>query len=73
MWNGEFSDGWIPLLEERGSLTANDVADLNARVDTWRSEMTPTSPFIYALIFIVIVSLLTLAYVRFIRNKPLSG
>lgn len=73
LWSEELADSWIPLLVERGSITAEDSAVLHAKVEAWRSEMTPTSPFVYALIFVLIVSLLAVAYTRYLKNKPVGS
>ncbi len=73
VWDGEVSASWIPLLVKRENISQADADSLAEKVDVWRSEMTPTSPFVYALIFIVIVSLLVVAYTRYIKNKPVGS
>jgi len=73
LWDDEVSGSWISLLVERGDITLADSAALAEKVAAWRSAFEPTSPFIYALIFVVIVGLLAVAYTWFIRNKPVSA
>ncbi len=72
VWTTELEPSWLPLLVERGSIRTDEAAALGETVAAWRSDMEPTSPFVYALIFIVVVSLLAVGYARFIRNRPVG-
>jgi predicted nucleic acid-binding Zn-ribbon protein len=68
MWNGEMVEGWLPLMESRGDLSADQRKLVEAKVQEWRESFEATSPFTYALLFVVIVAILTGLYVK-MRKK----
>ncbi|MEK6650912.1 MAG: hypothetical protein AABY75_08040 [Bacteroidota bacterium] len=71
MWTAEMVNGWVPLMESRGDLTADQKKLVEGKVEEWRESFAGTSPFTYALIFVVIVGMLAVAYTRW--KKPVVG
>ncbi len=64
VWQSEMVNGWLPLMESRGDLSADQRKLVEAKVQEWRESFEGTSPFTYALLFIVIVAILAALYVR---------
>lgn len=64
MWQAEMVNGWLPLMESRGDLSPEQKKLITDKVEDWRDSFAGTSPFTYALIFVVIVGLLAVVYVR---------
>lgn len=64
MWQSEMTNGWLPLMESRGDISADQRKLVAGKVEEWRSSFEGTSPFTYALIFVVAVAILAAIYVR---------
>lgn len=68
VWQSEFVNGWLPLMESRGDLSADQRKLVDAKVQEWRESFEATSPFTYALLFVVIVAILATLVVK-LRKK----
>lgn len=68
VWQSELVNGWLPLMESRGDLSADQRKLVESKVQEWRESFEGTSPFTYALLFVVIVSILAALYVK-MRKK----
>jgi hypothetical protein len=64
VWQAEFVNGWLPLMESRGDLSPEQRKLVQAKVDEWRDSFEGTSPFTYALLFVVVVAILAALYVK---------
>lgn len=64
VWQSELVNGWLPLMESRGDLSADQRKLVDAKVQEWRESFEGTSPFTYALLFVVIVAILAALYVK---------
>jgi outer membrane murein-binding lipoprotein Lpp len=68
VWNGEIGKTWIPLLSEKGMLTADQKKSLEARYDAWRSSVSGPSLWVYVLIALVLGGIAWAGYRR--MQKP---
>jgi hypothetical protein len=64
VWQSELINGWLPLMESRGDLSADQRKLVEAKVQEWRESFEATSPLTYALLFVVIVAILAALYVK---------
>ena len=69
LWNAELQPTWIPILVESGKLTQDQKKEIEDLVKNWESVVTPTSPYVYLLLGIIIL-LLGWGILVFMRKKP---
>jgi hypothetical protein len=64
LWQAEMTNGWLPLMESRGDLSADQRKLVEAKLQEWRESFEGTSPLTYAILFAVIVAILAALYVK---------
>ena len=56
VWKADLDPTWLPLLVETGKITANQKAEIEKRVESWHSAITPVSPIVYVVFAILILA-----------------
>ena len=69
IWKSNLKPIWLPVLVESGKLTVDQKNKIEKAVDSWHSAVTPTSPIVYAVIIILILTIILGLAMRF-RKKP---
>jgi hypothetical protein len=69
IWKNNLEPIWLPVLVESGKLTVDQKNKIEKAVDSWHSAVTPTSPIVYAVIIILILTIILGLAMRF-RKKP---
>jgi endonuclease III len=69
VWKSNLKPTWLPVLVESGKLTVDQKNKIEGAVDSWQSAVTPSSPLVYAVIIIVILTIILGLAMRF-RKKP---
>jgi len=71
VWKTDIESAWLPVLVESGKITADQKAAIEKSFDSWRKEVTPISPIVYALGAVAIL-LFIWSLTRRGRKKPLT-
>jgi hypothetical protein len=69
IWKSNLKPTWLPVLVESGKLTVDQKNKIEEAVDSWQSAVTPTSPIVYAVIIILVLTIILGLAMRF-RKKP---
>lgn len=69
VWEKRIDPVWLPLLKREGMITDNQIGDIKAKMDVWKSKVKSTNYIIYIVILAVIVILALIIFARMNRNR----
>jgi hypothetical protein len=72
VWKTDIEQAWLPVLAGSEKITADQKAAIEKSFDSWRKEVTPISPVVYALVVVAILLLLW-SLTRKVRKKSLTA
>jgi hypothetical protein len=71
VWKTDLEPTWLPVLVGSGKITANQKAEIEKRVESWHSSITPVSPIVYV-VFVVLIVMVLWALNRYVGRKLLT-
>ncbi len=68
LWKGELGSSWIPALAEVGKITVEQKNEITAKVDQWKSEVSPAASWLTYVLILLGVALVVLIAVRYFQK-----
>lgn len=69
VWQPDLSTNWLPALVESGRITEAQKKDIDDKVDTWRSSVSPGASWIIYVLILVVILIVVAVVIRLRKRK----